>query len=142
MKRLAWLSIIAVLSGLLTACGTLETTAGDSVSARVYNREIEKQGFNHYCGSGRCDTPPALVRAVAPTYPAGALRAGADGQASVVFYIDENGAVSDANLESASAPEFGQAALQAVRSWKYRPATLAGKSVRVGPMRQIIPFSH
>lgn len=141
MKLRVQFSIVALPLLLLTACETLDTKEGDSVSARVYNREMTKQGFNHYCGDGRCDSPPTLVIAAAPKYPVAALRAGQTGQASVVFYIDEIGSVSDAKLESATSPEFGQAALQAVQSWKYRPATLAGEPVEIGPLRQTIPFS-
>lgn len=125
---------------LLTACETLETKAGDPVTARVYNREMTKQGFDHYCSGGRCDSPPMLLSAAAPKYPAAALRAGQTGQASVIFYIDESGSVLDAEIESATSAEFGQAALAAVQSWKYRPAALAGKPVKIGPLRQKIPF--
>jgi len=140
MKHCIRVSVAAVLALSLTACATLETDAGASVSARAYNQGMATQGADYYCGAGHCDQPPRLVSAVAPTYPTAALRAERTGQASVVFYIDEDGAVSDATLESATSPDFGQAALQAVRSWKYRPATRAGTPVRVGPMRQIIPF--
>ncbi|WP_396615950.1 energy transducer TonB [Lysobacter soli] len=140
MKHCINVSMAAVLALSLTACATLETDAGDSISALAYNRGMATQGPGHYCGAGQCDRPPKLVSAVAPTYPTAALRAERNGQATVVFFIDESGAVSDPTLESATSPDFGQAALKAVRSWKYRPASRAGKPVRVGPMRQIIPF--
>ena len=134
-------STVALPLLLLTACETLNTESGDSVAAHVYNREIAKQGLDHYCGDGRCDSPPRLVSATAPRYPAAAARARKSGQASVVFCVDESGSVTDVAIESATSPEFGQAALQAVMSWKYQPATLAGEPIRIGPMRQTFPFS-
>ena len=139
MSGRASLLMVAV-SSILAGCATLETPAGQSVPADVYNREMSRQGAMYYCGDGTCDRPPMLVRAAAPRYPAAALHAGRAGEASVLFEIDEQGMVSNATLEAATAPEFGEAALQAIRSWKYQPATRDGKPVRIGPVRQTIPF--
>ena len=133
--------LLLVTSTTLVGCATsLDTDAGSPVSSRLYNTEIERQGLAHYCGSGNCDTPPRLERAVAPLYPAKALQAGISGEAAVLFQIDATGAVVNARIESASAPEFGEAALQAIRQWRYRPALLKGKPVSIGTSRQKIPF--
>lgn len=140
MRLRVQLSIVALPLLLLTACETLGTNAGDPVSARIYNHEMTKQGLDYYCSDAKCDSPPALVSAAAPKYPVAALSARQAGQASIVFYINESGSVSDAKIESATSPEFGQAALRAVQSWKYLPATLAGEPVKIGPLRQTIPF--
>lgn len=132
--------VLIVSSLILAGCSTLATPAGESVSADVYNREMSKQGVMHYCSDGKCDRPPTLVSAAAPAYPVAALRAGQSGEASVLFEIDEQGVVSNATLEKATTPEFGEAALRAIRLWRYRPATLGGKPVRIGPVRQTVPF--
>ena len=134
--RLALVASSLILAG----CSTLVTPAGQAVSADAYNREMSRQGAMYYCGDGKCDRPPTLVSAASPLYPSTALRLGQSGEASVLFEIDEQGVVVNATLETATAPEFGEAALHAIRLWKYRPATLGGKPVRIGPVRQKIPF--
>lgn len=134
--RLVLVASVLILAG----CSTLVTPAGQSVSTDAYNREMSRQGTQYYCGDGKCDRPPRLLSAAAPLYPPAALRAGQSGEASVLFEIDEQGAVTNATLETATTPEFGEAALRAIRLWKYQPATLGGKPVRVGPSRQKIPF--
>jgi TonB family protein len=138
-KLLASLSIIAVVAG---GCATgLDTPGGTSVSASAYNRAMFDQGKTYYCGTGNCDTPPSLIRATAPEYPVAALAQGRNGWASVLFDIETTGEISNVRLEAASAPEFGDAALAAIRSWKYKPAKLKGKPVKISSVRQPIPFS-
>lgn len=134
---LALLWMVATAGGCATS---LETPAGQPVSSAAYNRAMADRGRAYYCDTGNCDVPPALVRAVSPRYPAIALAEGRAGMASVLFEIEATGDVSNVTLESASSPEFGQAAIEAIRAWKYEPAKLKGKPVRVGPVRQQIPF--
>ena len=132
------------LGGLMLATGScatdLTTPAGSAVSASAYNKAIGEQGKAYYCGSGVCDNPPSLVHAITPRYPRAALSEGRSGVASVTFDIEATGEISNLRLESASYPDFGDAALEAIGTWRYRPATLKGKPVKIGPVRQQIPF--
>lgn len=133
----AW---VAMASLLITSCATTTTPAGERVSSSAYNAEISAQGLRHYCGSGRCDTPPTLVRVSAPRYPSRELQEGIEGSASVIFDIDTTGQVINARIESATTPAFGEAALETVSDWKYRPAMLDGKPVAMKSLRQLFPF--
>ena len=136
---------LIVVVGLMLATGgcatDLKIPAGSVVSANTYNKAIGEQGKAYYCGSGVCDNPPSLVQAIAPRYPSQALAEGRSGVASVIFDIEATGEISNLRLESASYPDFGSAALEAIMTWRYRPATLQGKAVKIGPVRQQIPFS-
>ena len=141
MRLIGQKPLIPVLMVAIGGCATnLSTPAGDAVSAGTYNRAIAKQGLAYYCGAGNCDKPPTLISATTPQYPLSALSEGRSGLASVLFEIETTGAVSNLKLESASSSEFGEAALEAISTWKYSPATLKGQPVKIGPVRQQIPF--
>lgn len=86
-----------------------------------------------------CDEPPVLVAADAPRYPAAALANGQSGQAEVHIFIDTSGSTADAKLLSATAPEFGNAAMTAVKSWRFQPARKAGVAVPIDG-KIIFPF--
>ena len=45
--------------------------------------------------------------------------------------IDEQGNVQEARILRGLHPELDQMALEAIRTWKFKPATLEGKPVRV-----------
>jgi TonB family protein len=74
--------------------------------------------------------PPEKLATVAPTYPQEALDAGIEGVVSIEATIDATGTVSDARVVK-SVPELDDAALEAVRQWKYRPTLLNGAPVPV-----------
>jgi protein TonB len=68
---------------------------------------------------------PRKIRHVDPVYPAGARPVPAEGSVIVELHINEQGAVSDARILR-SRPPFDQAALDAVRQWRYQPLLLNG----------------
>ncbi|WP_411833355.1 energy transducer TonB [Pseudoxanthomonas mexicana] len=113
------------------------TVHGAPIDAAAYNREIERQGFRHYCGNGGCDALPRLIVGYAPRYPPAAMQAGRQGQATIVFTIKADGSTGDYRVESASADEFAEAAIQTLKHWRFAPATLRGKPV---PMQSRQPF--
>ena len=74
--------------------------------------------------------PPRLVSTVLPEYPAMARNAGVEGDVVVDTTIDENGKV--ATMKIISGPVLlRQAALDALRRWKYEPSKLNGQPVQV-----------
>lgn len=117
----------------------VDTTNGTPVDVRAYNRMIAAQGHAHYCGTGQCDSLPQLISGYAPRYPRELISSGVTGHASIVFTIDEHGSVVDPRVESATRPEFADASLHAIRSWRFKPATLKGEPVRL-ISRQQFPF--
>lgn len=78
---------------------------------------------------GELDAPPKAVSQRPPIYPTPLREAGADGEATVEFFIDENGDALLPRVVSASAPEFGYASVQAVATWRFTAPQKAGKSV-------------
>lgn len=76
---------------------------------------------------------PALLQAwTPPPYPDAAKQAKKEGRVMVDLVIDENGAVIQAEAAPSSDPLFVDAALAAVRLWKFKPALDEGKPVASG----------
>jgi len=76
--------------------------------------------------------PPELVEKVNPVYPEEMRAARATGKVILQAVIDEEGMVSAVEvLRGSSHAPLDNAAVDAVRQWRYRPATLEGKPVKV-----------
>ena len=88
-------------------------------NAAVLVPEVPKQ---------RLISPAKLMFSVPAQYPAVARQLRTEGEVVLNLEIDVSGKVSDAKVIS-GAPMLRTAALDAVRRWKYEPATLANKPV-------------
>jgi TonB family protein len=83
--------------------------------------------------------PPRPVHREPPDYPPLARKRGLQGNAVIKMVVTETGSVRDAKVEDATHPDFAEAALAAVKSWRFQPATRNGDPVAVW-VRQPIPF--
>lgn len=72
---------------------------------------------------------PKRIGYVAPVYPEAAKAARVTGVVIAEVMIDEGGNVASANILR-SVAGLDQAALEAVRQWKYQPTTLNGQPVK------------
>jgi protein TonB len=79
---------------------------------------------------GGAITPPERVKYVPPVYPAVAQQAKVSGIVIIQAIVDENGDVAMTKVLK-SIPLLDEAAVQAVRQWKYTPTTLNGVPVPV-----------
>jgi periplasmic protein TonB len=67
---------------------------------------------------------PRFARDFQPPYPPGLLHREIEGSASIRVLIGTDGRVREAQVVSATHPDFGKAAVrQALSSWRFRPAT-------------------
>jgi periplasmic protein TonB len=71
-----------------------------------------------------------LVHDVAPEYPPEAGRARIEGTVVLLAVIDKDGTVRDVRVES-GLPVLAQAAIEAVKQWRYRPYLMNGEPVEV-----------
>jgi protein TonB len=76
------------------------------------------------------DERPKLIKEIKPVYPEIARQSMVQGVVVIQAFIDEEGQVYVAKVIK-SVPLLDQAAIDAVRQWKYSPAKLNGKPVRV-----------
>ncbi|MEN6312055.1 MAG: energy transducer TonB [Acidobacteriota bacterium] len=74
--------------------------------------------------------PPSLIHSVEPEYPEEAAKAGVEGTVIIEARADEKGNV-DAVRILRSVPALDDAAVAAVKKWKYEPMTINGKPVKV-----------
>lgn len=77
---------------------------------------------------------PQLLHMVPPSYPPAAKQTNLQGEVTIQASIDTTGKVADAKVISGPML-LRQAAMDAVRRWKYEPATLDGKPV---PMQVVV----
>lgn len=78
------------------------------------------------------DTAPVEVSRPNPVYPAFARQLRQQGTVTMQILIDETGIVADARLiKGIPGSTLNDSALQAVRTWTYRPATKGGVPVKV-----------
>ncbi len=73
---------------------------------------------------------PERIHYVAPAYPAVAMAARVSGTVIIEATIDKEGSVTEARVLRSIAT-LDQAALNAVKQWKYKPTTIDGKPVPV-----------
>jgi TonB family protein len=82
-----------------------------------------------------CGRPPEIWSIPDPLYPRAAALAGIAGEAVVNFDVDGRGNVENVVVVSASAPEFGQAVVDALTAGgSFKPAMTDGRTVAV-PMQ-------
>jgi len=83
---------------------------------------------------------PIALNRIVPVYPRSARRKGHEGVVTVAISVAENGVVAHAEVVSSSGyKELDEAALSAVRSARFVPATSDGVSVR-GELRLTFDF--
>lgn len=80
---------------------------------------------------------PEATRTVAPEHPPELLARKVAGEAEIECVVGVDGRVSEARVASASQPEFGEAALAAVKQWEFKPGRKDGNPVA---MRVTIPI--
>lgn len=80
--------------------------------------------------TGEMVRPVVLVKGD-PVYPQAARRAGLGGRVALRAVIAEDGSVESVEVFSSTNPLFDEAAVDAVRKWRYRPALMNGRPVRV-----------
>ena len=76
-------------------------------------------------------TRPIVLSQVEPVYPTAAKEARISGMLIVEAVIDREGVVKEARVLNPLPFGLSEAAVEAVKQWKFRPGTLAGKPVDV-----------
>lgn len=75
------------------------------------------------------NAPPKPYYGPMPAYPSALRAAGMKGEARVRIRITPRGVVADPEVESATDPAFGEAALVAARQWRFLPKMVEGEAV-------------
>ena len=112
------------------------TVSGGNRSRRAIRADtpIELPNFSHL------DRPPVALQQPAPEFPSALRNRVTQGLAIVKYFVDQTGVVRLPTIVSASEPEFGVAALAAIRQWRYEPPRIDGKPV-IALERQSFQFA-
>lgn len=76
-----------------------------------------------------CITPPLATYSPDPEYPKKERKAGHEGDVILRLVIGTDGATHDITVARPLSPEFDAAAIEAVKTWKFSPATKNGKPI-------------
>jgi periplasmic protein TonB len=74
---------------------------------------------------------PIFLSGPQPRYTEMARKAGIQGSVIVEAIIDEQGRVTHVRMLKDLSLGLGEAAVEAIQSWRFKPATLAGRAVKV-----------
>jgi TonB family protein len=80
-------------------------------------------------GPSDVTTPARPLEQAKPLYPFAMLRSGLQGEVVVQFMVNPSGRVQEAAIVRSNNPAFDQPALDAVRQWRFQPATRNGQPV-------------
>ena len=80
---------------------------------------------------GSVDTRPVIISRVDPVYPPMATRQNLSGQVALRALVNERGTVDKIEVISSTRRDFSDAAVAAVRRWRFKPAMKDGVPVKV-----------
>ena len=121
---------------ILGACAAVAgCTTTDFVTERPVSNAVPLLKDGVYAVNA-VDVRPKATRQVEPDYPYD-LESILTGKAVVVFTVRPDGKVEDAGVVQADDILFGEAALSAIRKWRFTPAQVKGAPV---PCRMTMPF--
>jgi TonB family protein len=127
MRRLPLLTIIGVIGWVfLSACH--HPAGGAAAPSQREKTGTGEEGDAHQpTGDVR---PSELIKKVTPEYPKSARLAGVEGTVALQATITADGRVENVSVLR-SIPELDDAAIAAVKQWKYKPATKDGRPIQV-----------
>lgn len=76
------------------------------------------------------DQAPVPYLQIAPTYPTDLKANRVRGHVNVVFIVDEEGHATDFSIEESSHKGFNEAALTAVKKWRFKPGLFENQAVK------------
>ena len=86
------------------------------------------------------DSPPVATTRVPAIYPRSMKIEGRTGSVLVEFTVDTSGAVEEVTVVEADSPAFAQAAVDAIKQWKFKPGYRNGIPVKV-KLRERLDFN-
>lgn len=115
---------------------TLEALPVDQAKASAFAPPSEAR----FQGSApfHCQIEQAhILNEARPDYPHSAGAPAGDGTVGLWGRIDETGKVSDVIVVQSAGPAFDDAAIKAVKQWRYRPLTICGAPAAITNVFQV-----
>lgn len=108
-------------SVLVAPAQTAQADPGAGTQLKAVQRVRVSQGV----------TEKMVLSRVQPTYPPEAKAAGAQGSVVLAVIVGKDGTVQNLHVITSASPLLNQAAIDAVKRWKYKPYILNGNPVEV-----------
>lgn len=130
-----------VLSGFTVSAvsGGVKGGIGNGSGGDASGRDFSTRGSPGGDGSGSVSQPPVVLNAgnvdIKRYYPPAALREGFEGAVSLSLVIDADGTMVSASIARDPGEGLGEAALRAVREFRFSAGRLNGERVRA-----VLPF--
>lgn len=86
-------------------------------------------------------TPPKVLSRVQPIYPFAMKATQMRGEVLVEFVVDKTGAVKDVVVRKTNNPGFNEAAIRAIKQWKFEPGRVGGEPMSAR-MQQPFDFEY
>ena len=132
-KAIKSLSLLLLLLFLFQGCNGKEPEAKAGVKA---DDQVDVQSDTPRLPSDPEVTPPKKKTHVDPNYPLDEKKAGVDGVVVLEIVVDQKGDVTETDIiRSSGNGNLDDAAVEAVKQWKYEPGVMEGKPV---PVKMVI----
>ncbi|MFZ5468140.1 MAG: energy transducer TonB [Myxococcota bacterium] len=123
------ISMSSTTTGGSFAAPVGNTVYGKTEKTAVAPEEVKAYSAPKYAPVHQIDSVPSVVHEVKVPYPEEAQRAGIEGAVILSLTIDLEGRVVDAKVLNGPGYGLNEAALKAIRQFKFSPAIKAGEKV-------------
>jgi TonB family protein len=109
----------------------LSALANPQDSTPVVNLETSVVCRGNSNDRGDCITPPRQINSPSPKYPKIERKARHEGMVALKLVVSSDGVPHDITVSKTLSPDFDNAAIEAVKQWKFSPAMKDGKPLAV-----------
>ena len=111
------------------AAGVGNTLYGKAENTAVDPNQVKGYSAEKYAPAYQVDSQPELISEVKAPYPDEAKRASIEGTVVLKILVDYTGKVTEAKLLKGLGFGLDEAALKAIRQFKFKPAVKGGEPV-------------
>ena len=116
------------------------TGGGFIIDSSLASFAVDKDdlGAGDLFDSDDLDERPEPISRIPPRYPPNLRSAGATGNVTLEFVVNEKGLVTNVKVRKTSNAKFNKAAIEAVKKWKFKAGVKNGKRVK---SRFVVPIN-
>src|SRR5262245_2755079 len=132
-------TVVPLLAGVALLTAAPEAIPGDGSDGGTLFVDVPEDAQQGSCPRNQiatdkgCLNPPRMIMRVRPRFPKEARRHEDRGLVKILAIIEADGTVGDVEVRQSSNPGrgFEDAAVEAVKQWRYEPGTIEGRPVRI-----------
>ncbi len=126
--------VVGISMSSTTAAGGFAVQVGNTTYGKASDKAVDPSQVKayqapKYVPPGGADTEPVLMGEIKVPYPEEAKKNEIEGSVRLKVVVDETGTVTDVSVISGPGYGLNEAARDALRKYKFRPATKGGEAV-------------